>query len=93
MRSRNECWAVRGVLRALDVEVRELSNSRRFGDGSGMGNAVGPCPSSRLMSSKCDRSLGPMTSDKPEEWKLDDLDDFELVRSGGLPGAPMVSGE
>jgi hypothetical protein len=77
----------------LERELREPSNSRRLGDGSGMGNELGPCPSSRLMSSKWDRSLGPITSDMPEEWKLLDLDDLELVRSGGLPGAPIVSGE
>ena len=51
-----------------------------------MGKAVGPWTSSRLMSSKCDRSLGPMKSDKVDEWKLLDLEDLELVRSGGLPG-------
>ena len=93
VRSRKECCAACGVLRELGMELREPSNSRRFGDGSGMGKEFGPCPSSRLMSSKCDRSLGPMTSDMPDEWKLDDLEDLELVRSGGLPGGPIVSGE
>jgi hypothetical protein len=93
VRSRKECCAASGVLRVLETELREPSNSRRFGDGSGMGKELGPCPSSRLMSSKCDRSLGPIMSDMTDEWKLDDLDDLELVRSGGLPGAPIVSGE
>lgn len=93
MRSRKECCAACGVLRVLEMELREPSNIRRLGDGSGMGKELGPCPSSRLMSSKCDRSLGPITSDMPEEWKLEDFDDLELVRSGGLPGAPIVSGE
>ena len=48
--------------------------------------------SSRLMSSKCDRfSVVPMKSRRVDEWMLDDLDDFEFVRSGGLPGgAPNV---
>jgi hypothetical protein len=58
----------------------------------GMGNVVGPADaSSRLMSSKCERLLrspGPMKSECVDEWKLLDLDDFELVRSGGLPGGP-----
>lgn len=46
------------------------------------------------MSSKWERSLGPMMSERPEEWNEDDdLDDLELVRSGGLPGAPIASGE
>lgn len=52
------------------------------------------CKSSRLMSSKWDRSLGPMMSERDEECSDDDLDDFEFVRSGGEPGAPprpMVS--
>lgn len=44
--------------------------------------------SSRVISSKCERSLGPMMSDRPEEWRLEDFEDFEFVRSGGLPGAP-----
>jgi hypothetical protein len=60
----------------------------------GMGKEVGPPEaSSRLMSSKCERlprSPGPMKSECVDEWKLLDLDDLELVRSGGLPGAPYV---
>jgi hypothetical protein len=64
----------------------------RFDGLRGMGNAVGPLEaSSRLMSSKCERLLrspGPMKSECVEEWKLLDLDDLELVRSGGLPGGP-----
>lgn len=52
-----------------------------------MGKEEGPPEaSSRLMSSKCERSLGPMKSERVDEWKLDDLDDLEFVRSGGLPG-------
>lgn len=51
----------------------------------------GPPRSSRLMSSKWVRSLWPMTSDIFEEWKDEDLDDFEFVRSGGLPGAAIVA--
>jgi hypothetical protein len=43
------------------------------------------------MSSKCDRSLGPMKSECVEEWKLLDLDDLLFVRSGGLPGAPNAA--
>jgi hypothetical protein len=44
------------------------------------------------MSSKCERfSVVPMKSRRVDEWMLDDLDDFEFVRSGGLPGgAPNV---
>jgi hypothetical protein len=93
VRSRNECCAACGELREPNDELREPSKSRRLGEGRGMGKVFGPCPSSRLMSSKCDRSPGPITSERPEEWKLDDLEDLELVRSGGLPGAPMASGE
>lgn len=54
--------------------------------------ARGADASSRLMSSKCDRfSVVPMKSRRVDEWMLDDLDDFEFVRSGGLPGgAPNV---
>jgi hypothetical protein len=59
---------------------------------SGMGNELGPADaSSRLMSSKCERLLRspePMKSECVDEWKLLDLDDLELVRSGGLPGGP-----
>lgn len=29
-----------------------------------------------------------MKSEWVEEWKLLDLEDLELVRSGGLPGGP-----
>jgi hypothetical protein len=47
-----------------------------------------PCTSSRLISSKWDRSWGAMTSERCEEWKELDLDDLEFVRSGGEPGAP-----
>jgi len=48
------------------------------------GAAAGaPC---RSMSSKCDRSAGPRQSESVDECRLDDLDDLELVRSGGLPG-------
>ena len=58
----------------------------------GMGNDDGPPEaSSRLMSSKCERlprSPEPMKSECVDEWKLLDLDDLELVRSGGLPGVP-----
>lgn len=64
------------------------SKTTRLDGETGIGKVGGPCTSSRLMSSKCERSLGPMMSDRPEEWKLDDLDDFEFVRSGGLPGGP-----
>jgi hypothetical protein len=40
------------------------------------------------MSSKCERfSVVPIKSRSVDEWMLDDLDDFEFVRSGGLPGA------
>lgn len=53
-----------------------------------MGKEVGPPDvSSRLMSSKWERfSVVPMKSSRVDEWMLDDLDDFEFVRSGGLPG-------
>jgi len=63
----------------------------RFDGLNGRGNAEGPLDaSSRLMSSKWERLLrspGPK-SEWFEEWKLLDLDDLELVRSGGLPGGP-----
>lgn len=64
----------------------------RFDGLVGMGKTEGPADdSSKLMSSKCERLLRspfPMKSEWLEEWKLLDLDDFELVRSGGLPGGP-----
>lgn len=47
VRSRNECEGGCGVLRLLVIEEKEL---RR------------PCTSSRLISSKCERSAGPMIS-------------------------------
>lgn len=87
------------MLRVLETDMRgfETSYSRRLEDEAGMGKEEGPkapCKSSRLMSSKWDRSLGPMMSERDEECSDDDLDDFEFVRSGGEPGAPprpMVS--
>lgn len=57
-----------------------------------MGNTVGPFTSSRLISSKCDRSPGPIKSDSVSEWKLELFELFELVRSGGEPGALMSGG-
>lgn len=40
------------------------------------------------MSSKCDRSeLIPSVSACEEEWNEEDLEDLELVSSGGEPGA------
>lgn len=46
------------------------------------------------MSSKWERfSVVPIKSKSVDEWMLDDLDDFEFVRSGGLPGgAPKCEG-
>jgi len=81
VRSRNAWGAACGALRD-----REASYNTRFGE-CGTGKADGPWTSSRLMSSKCERSLGLIMSDRLSEWKLDDLLDLELVRSGGLPGA------
>ena len=76
--------------RLLDEDVRGASNTTRLEGDTGIGKELGPrpCRSSRLMSSKCERSLGPMMSERVEEWKDEDLDDLELVRSGGEPGAP-----
>ena len=80
------------MLRSFADARRGASNRTRFEGGEGIGNVVGPMfpfTSSRLMSSKCERSLGPMTSDRFDEWKDEDLDDFEFVRSGGEPGSPL----
>ena len=47
----------------------------------------GCCSSSSPMSSKCDRSAKTASgAPRDEERKDDDLDDLELVRSGGEPG-------
>jgi hypothetical protein len=94
VRSRTEWCAGCGWdrLRPLEEKDREDSYTTRLEGLNGIGNDVGPAEaSSRLMSSKCERlprSPGPMKSECVDEWKLLDLDDFELVRSGGLPGAP-----
>ena len=87
VRSRNECWAEWGRL-LVETEARGASKRTRLEGLAGMGKDEGaPDASSRLMSSKCERfSVVPMKSRRVDEWMLDDLDDFEFVRSGGLPG-------
>lgn len=90
VRSRNVWWTGCGCtcdrLRA-EREAFGASKTMRLEGLTGTGKDAGPPAASlRLMSSKCERSLGPIESDRVDEWKLDDLDDFELVRSGGLPG-------
>jgi hypothetical protein len=77
VRSRNEWTGGCGVLRLLLIEEKEV---RR------------PCTSSRLISSKCERSAGPIMSERASEWKDDDLEDLEFVKSGGEPGAPSRAG-
>lgn len=93
VRSRKE-WAEWECGRLLlESEARGASKRMRLDGLAGMGKEEGPPDaSSRLMSSKCDRfSVVPMKSRRVDEWMLDDLDDFEFVRSGGLPGgAPNV---
>jgi hypothetical protein len=60
-----------GIMLRSFAEARlGASNSTRVEGGEGIGKVEGPrapFTSSRLMSSKCDRSLGPMTSERPEE--------------------------
>lgn len=93
VRSRKE-WAECECGRLLvDSEARGASKRTRLDGLAGTGKEEGPPDaSSRLMSSKCERfSVVPMKSSSVDEWMLDDLDDFEFVRSGGLPGgAPKV---
>jgi hypothetical protein len=87
VRSRNEWAAGCGCELPRWLEDRDASNSTRLEGDVGMWKDEGAaCRSSRLMSSKWERSLWPMTSGRLEEWKDEDLDDLELVRSGGLSG-------
>ena len=87
VRSRNEWAAACGCELPRWLEGREASNITRLEGDVGMWKDEGaPCRSSRLMSSKWERSLWPMPSGRLAEWKDDDLDDLELVRSGGLSG-------
>lgn len=73
-------------LRGWEADL-EASKMTRLEGLTGSGKEAGPPAASlRLMSSKCERSAGPMRSERVDEWKLDDLLDFEFVRSGGLPG-------
>lgn len=66
VKSRKECWAgcESGVLRMLesdDDEMLRASYTTRWSGLVGMGKVFGPAlMSSRLISSKCERSLGPM---------------------------------
>jgi hypothetical protein len=94
VKSRKEPCAGCGCdrLRPPDVYGRWPSKMTRSEGLNGIGKREGPpVASSRLMSSKWERSLVPMKSASVDECRLLDLEDFELVRSGGLPGgAPKL---
>jgi hypothetical protein len=86
VRSRKEVWEC-DRLRPPATEGREPSKMMRSDGLNGAWNPEGPAAaSSRLMSSKCERSLVPIKSVSVDECRLLDLDDLEFVRSGGLPG-------
>jgi hypothetical protein len=89
VRSRNECAECEWARDLVESEARGASKRMRLDGLEGMGKDGGPPDaSSRLMSSKWERfSVVPIKSSSVDEWMLDDLDDFEFVRSGGLPGA------
>lgn len=79
VRLREACWLGASYTTLVDEELDT-------------GNTAGPFTSSRLISSKCDRSLGPMSSDSVSEWKVELFELFEFVRSGGEPGALTEGG-
>jgi hypothetical protein len=61
-------WGVGRLPDAEAADAREASNRVRLDGEVGMGKEEGPpCRSSRLMSSKCERSCGPTMSERLEE--------------------------